>query len=110
MSRKRKPVAERQWKRDQGKFEPVSVSEAQEFHLGQVTTPEAIAGRLAIADTYCQEAETWLEKNGGVAKSALRDALVRLAEVWLGKPAPEALALVRRFIAEQRDGMVPTIS
>ena len=89
--------------RDQGVFVAVRDSEAQAISSAQARTREDVEGRLKAALLYCDQAEGWMGRSEGVAKSCLRDALVALAEVWLGKSGEEAIRLVRRFIAEQVD-------
>jgi hypothetical protein len=88
--------------RDQGVFEPVSTEEAQEISLARVSEPAQVAARLDVAECFCREAETWAVKSEGVAKSCLRDALVCLAEVWLGLPVVESIAFIRSQIDRQK--------
>lgn len=109
-----------EWPRPQGEWDNGPANEAQEISLAQARTPERVADCLRQAGLMCDEAERWLNgppvrtrsrcpacepspadgRSEGVAKSALRDAIVALAEVWLGMPAPAALALVRRLVGE----------
>lgn len=88
---------------------------AHKISLARSSRRADVLRRLSVAEVYCAEAQRWLDgtttpeldpgadprrpHSEGVAKAALRDAIVQLAEVWLGLPGAEALALVRRFIA-----------
>jgi hypothetical protein len=107
------------WPRPQGEFDPLPPDVHQEITLAQAKTPESRAERLRLAEIYCTLAERWItgdwppqgppgretkldNKNDGVARSFLRDAVANLAEVWLGLPATESLALIRRLVEEAR--------
>lgn len=96
---------------DADEFEPVTETEATQIGLGQAATPAAIAEYCRLAELYCDQAQMWLDgppgvdrASEGVAKSALRDAIVCLANIWLGLPGRDALILVRRFLAKALAG------
>ena len=101
--------------RPQGEWEPLREGVEKEVSLARASTREAMRDRLRAAALCLDEAEAWLSppdrpagsslpdgtrRSEGVAKSAMRDALVAMAEVWLGLPGPQALELMRGLLAQ----------
>jgi hypothetical protein len=88
--------------RDQGTWDPGPLGEAEQISLAQANTPERAAEFLALVGHYCRQADLWAGRNEGVAKSCLRDAIVCLSRVWLGKPLSEVRALIAQFLAAEQ--------
>jgi hypothetical protein len=88
--------------RDQGEWDPGPLGEADQISLAQANTPERVTEFLALAGHYCRQADLWAGRNEGVAKACLRDAIVCLSRLWLGKPLSEVRALIAQFLAGEQ--------
>jgi hypothetical protein len=96
------PIIPAEVPRDQGTWDPGPLGEAEQISLARADTPERVAEFLALAGHYCRQADLWAGRNEGVAKSCLRDAIVCLSRLWLGKPLSEVRALIAQFLAAEQ--------